>query len=74
MRHRQSAVRTDILVSNHGSLCLVKAVSTAAARWIREHTDEGAMWWGGALVVEPRYVVDLLEGMAGDGLNVREGM
>lgn len=53
-------------VENHGSLYLVRPATDAAREWLEEHTD--GQWFGGALVVEPRYVVDLLDGMA-DELN-----
>lgn len=66
-------------VENHGTLALVRPLTKSAERWLRHHTD--GMWFGGALVVEPRYVNDLLEGLFrylsgahvyGDGSNVDE--
>lgn len=54
-------------IENHGSLFLVRPGTADVAAWLREHTDEEAQWFGGALVVEPRYVGDLVEGLIAEG-------
>ena len=51
-------------VENHGSICLVRPATDAAREWLAEHTD--GQWFGDALAVEPRYVVDLLDGLSRD--------
>ena len=62
----------DVVVSYHGSICLVEPISDAAKDWIAENVDPNAQWFGNALVVEPRYVDDLVLGMIDNGcLNVR---
>ena len=58
----------DVTAENHGTLCLVHPETDAAQDWMENHTD-GA-WFAGGLVVEPRYIVDLLLGMAADGFAV----
>ena len=64
----------DVRVAFHGSICLVSPESEAAEAWINEHVDtEEAQFWAGALVVEPRYLEPLVEGMVGDGLTVLAG-
>jgi hypothetical protein len=60
----------DVRVQNHGSLFLVIPVTGEAQEWMDENIQEGAMWWGQGLVVEPRYALALVEGMVGDGLRV----
>lgn len=62
---------TDVTVENHGSLVLVRPETDAATDWLNDNTDPEATWFAGALVVEPRYVEDLLLGMADEGLMVR---
>ena len=53
---------TPAEVEDHGSLCLVRPLEDWAEEWLKENTD--GTWWCGALVVEPRYVDDLLNGLA----------
>jgi len=52
-------------IYNHGTLVLLDPGSEEATEWLAEHTD--GTWWGGCLVVEPRYLSDLLAGMQEDG-------
>lgn len=52
----------DLKIENHGSLILVRPLVSDAEIWLRENTD--GTWYGGALVVEPRYLEALLEGIA----------
>jgi hypothetical protein len=49
-----------------GGLYLVEPVTEAAREWIAEHVGEGSdvLWWAGALVVEHRYIAELVSGMA----------
>ena len=42
----------------------------AAQEWIAEHVGGEVLWWGAALVVEPRYARDLACGMFAAGLRV----
>lgn len=60
----------DIRVCDHGSVILVTPVTDAASAWIEEHTASDAQFFGPALVVEPRYLDDLVRGMQDDGLVV----
>lgn len=60
----------DISVENHFSILLVRPLSSAAEAWIEENVSGESRFFAGALVVEPRYVVDLVEGMLSDGLLV----
>lgn len=52
-------------VENHGSLFLVRPLTDDVDAWLREHTD--GQWFGRALVVEPRYVMDLVDGLVAEG-------
>jgi hypothetical protein len=58
----------DFSIEDHGSLVLLRVKTDAAKEWANEHLPEDAMHFGGAVVVEPRYVADILDGIANDGL------
>jgi hypothetical protein len=61
----------DIRVENHGSVVLLRPLALRAERWLRDSVYEDAMWHGGALVVEPRYMADIVAGSREAGLVVR---
>lgn len=60
--------QVDAYVEHHGNLFLVRPVSSAAFDWLRENVAEDAQHFGNALVVEPRYITDLVRGMVDAGL------
>lgn len=55
--------RLQIVVEDHGSIVLLRPLTKRTREWLEENTDPDAQWWGGALVVEPRYVEPILEGL-----------
>ena len=61
----------DVKIENHGSLVLLRPLTEAASDWLDENISEDAQHFGGAVVVEPRYVEAIVEGMQNDGLEVR---
>jgi len=60
----------DVFIENHGSLVLLRPASDLARGWIEDNVNDEAQFFGGALVVEPRYVENVVEGMLADGLDV----
>lgn len=62
--------KPDVQVENHGSLFLFRPLSDFAADWIEENVNGEAQFFGGALVVEPRYAGELAEGMVEAGLQL----
>lgn len=52
-------------VVNYGSLVAVEPRTKACTRWLRRHT--AGTWWHGALMVEPRYLLGLVEGLREEG-------
>jgi hypothetical protein len=62
--------KSDLLVANHGSIFLLRPVTTAAREWVGEHIPEDAIWFGGAVAVEHRYIVPIVQGAIADGLVV----
>jgi hypothetical protein len=54
-----------------GSLFLVHPLSDAAKQWIEENVQEDAQWFGRYLVVEHRFIRNLVTGMLEAGLEVQ---
>lgn len=52
-------------VEDHGTVVLVRPHTSDCHEWLIEHTD--GTWFGGALVVEPRYVEALVGGLVEEG-------
>ncbi len=66
-------IEPDVSVANHGSVCVVSALTDAAKAWVEEHVQlESWQMWGAGVTFacEPRYLDNLLDGMTGDGLVV----
>ncbi len=60
----------DVTVENHGSIVLLRPITSNARAWI----DENVAWeqsFGNAIVVEPRYVGDIVIGLIEAGFVVR---
>jgi hypothetical protein len=52
-------------IENHGSIMLIRPHTDDVQAWLIEHTD--GTWFGGALVVEPRYVGDIVAALVEEG-------
>jgi len=63
--------KCDLSVTNHGSLFLLTPTSMRGGDWINEHIPEDAMTWGISIVVEHRYITDIIQGAINDGLEVQ---
>jgi len=62
----------DILAENHGSIFLLRPVTSSGQFWLQENViDEETQLFGNAVVCEPRYVADIVFGARGQGLMVR---
>jgi hypothetical protein len=59
----------DIRYEGHGSVGLIRGHTPAGQSWLDEHVAF-EHFFGGAGVVEPRYVRAIIEGAAQDGLLV----
>jgi hypothetical protein len=60
----------DIRVDNHGSIVIFVPLTEAGEEWMGEHLPEDAQRWGGGIVVEPRYALDIVHGAVEDGLKL----
>jgi hypothetical protein len=58
----------DVLVRNEGALFLFCPLTIQAKSWIDEHVQSDAVWFGSALIVEPRFAWGLAQGMKDAGL------
>jgi hypothetical protein len=63
---------TDVRVINNGSIWTLNFLSEAGRQWRDDHLPDDAQTWGpNGVVVELRYLRDIVEGMNKDGLEVR---
>jgi len=60
----------DLYVQNEGSIFLLRPQSDAGQQWIEENIPDDAMSFGGAIVVEHRYIGAIVDGAQADGLTV----
>jgi hypothetical protein len=62
----------DILAENHGSIFLLRPISSVGQAWLQENViGVETLIFGNAVVCEPRYVIDIVFGARGEGLVVR---
>lgn len=58
----------DFAVENHGSIFLLQPLTPAANSWVEEHLPADRQTFGGAVVVEHRFIWGILEGLQSNGL------
>jgi len=73
MSRASKAAARDFSVANHGSIALLTPQTPEARSWVDEHLPEDVMTFGGGIVVEPRYLDGILEGITIDGLSLGGG-
>jgi hypothetical protein len=54
------AKRTDLLVHGEGSICLLRPSTRRRRQWVDEHVSTDRLEWAGAVVVEHRFIGDLV--------------
>ena len=63
----------DFVLENHGSIFLLKPLTPSATSWIEEHIGQDNGFqpnYPHAIVIEPRYVAPILEGIQNEDLEV----
>lgn len=67
-----SSLTVDFLCEDHGSILLLQPLTPSAISWIEEHIgkNSGYQPYFPTLVVEHRYIADIIEGIQNDGLAV----
>jgi hypothetical protein len=71
---KSSRTELDFQLENHGSLFLLRPLNSTARDWMGDHLpmdNPEAQFWGDAIVIEPRYVAPIVDGIIGDGLVLR---
>lgn len=61
---------SDFSLSNEGSIFILTPNSDEASSWCDEHLPEDVMTWGKGIVVEHRYIGDIVDGIALSGLSL----
>ena len=62
--------KSDFRIENHGSIFLFDPQNAQSEDHLRGNVSEEAQWFGGALVVEPRYAADLAEALQAEGSQI----
>jgi hypothetical protein len=63
----------DFRLLNAGTIAVLTPCSTAAEDWVDEYIDPDHQEWAGGVVIEHRFVLDILNGIDGVGLTVDVG-
>jgi hypothetical protein len=64
----------DFKLENHGSLFLLRPLNPVAQSWMSENLpvdQPETQFWGDAIVIEPRYVAPIVDGIIGERLVLR---
>ena len=62
----------DFIACNHGSVWILEALTPAADDWVNEHLPDDVLTWGrNGVVVERRYIDDIIDGIINDGLEIQ---
>jgi len=64
--------RIDLSVLDQGTIFLLSPASEAGLNWVKEHLTPQIIASSGAIVVEHRYIADIVKGAQADGLIVAE--
>lgn len=67
-----SPTQPDFCVENHGSIFLLRPLTDSAKSWVEDHIgeDNGFQPYWPTVVIEPRYVENIVDGIQNDGLAV----
>jgi hypothetical protein len=61
---------SDLRIQNEGSIFLVHALTDTGRAWLEENIGDDAQTFGNAIVVEHRYISDIVAGAFEAGLEV----
>jgi hypothetical protein len=66
--HRRAArPGADFAVEGSGTVALVRPLSEGADEWLHREVEGNAMWFGGAVAVDRRYLLPIVRGLAAAG-------
>lgn len=69
--HNAQTRTPDFLLEGQGSIAVLYPQNDAAEDWIFQNLPSDATRWAGGIVIEHRYVGDIVFGIRNDGLVVR---
>lgn len=61
---------TDFTLAHHGSVALLTPNNAEAHKWLGEHIPDDALWGSKGVVIEPRYVEGMMDGIREDGMTL----
>jgi hypothetical protein len=62
--------QADFELLDEGSIWLLRPMTEAAREWVANSISQDSTEWCGGIVVEPRYIRDILDGIDDEGLTV----
>ncbi len=62
----------DLLVHGCGSVYLLRPTSPVGVAWVDQRISPDATWFGGAFVVEHRYIRDIVVALDAEGYVIKE--
>ena len=68
MQDTQAKIAVDVFLENHGSIWLIRPITSRAQAWLDENIADDHQTFGGAVVCEPRYLEPIASALAADGL------
>jgi hypothetical protein len=70
-----SSPQSDFTLDSHGSICLLHPHTNSARIWVHDNIgkDNGFQPYWPTVVIEPRYVEQIVEGITVDGLLIGGG-
>lgn len=67
---KEDKTMTDFHIYNYGSLYLLDPRTDAADTWVDDCLPEDCRRWNHAVVVEPRYIGDICQGIIAEGMTI----
>ena len=63
----------DLHLDNHGTISVLYPATPAADSWVEDHLPAAAIFWGTGVVIEHRFVRDIVVGIVEAGLAIAGG-
>jgi hypothetical protein len=63
-------MNVDFELQDVGSIAILFPLTSAAHTWVADHLPNDAIYWTGGVVIEHRFVHDIVNGIVDDGLEV----
>jgi hypothetical protein len=67
----EGSMNPDFTVRNEGSIFLLTPHTPEAITWLKSHVSADSQWFGDSLVVEHRYIEDLVLGIRSEGFSIQ---